>query len=172
MEEIFFRPNSSLQNSELLEYTICKPTLLFKIQHFQNIPTYERKLFPSKFNIIRIYQNITANSSLQYSTLLEYTDIWEPNRTWREFTYVLLFKLRNVFFIQDGTRVVSESSNNAGGYRTYSRSRHVSVERVSSDTTLATLYIPRVSTNDAGLYTCAPDSLPTDTVTLHVVNGK
>ena len=66
---------------------------------------------------------------------------------------------------QKGDRVVADSDS--GGLS----SRRVSVARVSKDTTVATLLIPRASVADAGPYTCAPDSLPTAAITLHLING-
>ena len=64
---------------------------------------------------------------------------------------------------QEGERVVP----GAGAF-----GRRVSVTRVSSDTTVATLLIPRASTADAGTYTCSPDALPAAAIQLHLINGQ
>ena len=67
--------------------------------------------------------------------------------------------------LQNGERVAE-----VGDYG--NRHRKVTVERVADDATVATLFIPRVSSADAGIYTCSPDSLTTDAITLHVINGE
>ena len=51
------------------------------------------------------------------------------------------------------------------------RNRRVTVERISSDAMVVTLFIPRVAGADAGIYTCSPDALPVDAITVHVING-
>ncbi|XP_066975335.1 uncharacterized protein, partial [Macrobrachium rosenbergii] len=50
--------------------------------------------------------------------------------------------------------------------------RQVFVERITDDTTIGTLIITTASPTDQGSYTCVPASLPTASVTLHVLNGQ
>ncbi|KAF2368065.1 Immunoglobulin V-set domain [Trinorchestia longiramus] len=80
----------------------------------------------------------------------------------------------NYVFWYQGERVVADPG--FGTVRTDNMHtpshRTVSEERISSDTTVATLLIPRASAADAGTYTCAPDALPTASITLHVINGE
>ncbi|XP_068217805.1 inactive tyrosine-protein kinase 7-like [Palaemon carinicauda] len=49
--------------------------------------------------------------------------------------------------------------------------RRVFVERITDDTTIGTLIITTASPRDQGSYTCVPASLPTTSVTLHVLNA-
>uniref|UniRef100_A0A6A7G031 Limbic system-associated membrane protein n=1 Tax=Hirondellea gigas TaxID=1518452 RepID=A0A6A7G031_9CRUS len=78
-----------------------------------------------------------------------------------------------VFWYQKGVRVVADSEADDTVIRSASSNRRrVTVERVSDDTMVATLLMPRASAADAGTYTCAPDSLPTASITLHVINGE
>ena len=66
---------------------------------------------------------------------------------------------------QDEERVVAKSTAGGG-------SRQVLVERIGQDTTIGTLTIPKVTSQDAGEYTCAPASLQSASVRLHVLNGN
>ncbi|XP_064088012.1 inactive tyrosine-protein kinase 7-like isoform X2 [Macrobrachium nipponense] len=68
-----------------------------------------------------------------------------------------------IFWYQGTDRVLAEELT--GG-------RQVFVERISDDTTIGTLIITTASPRDQGSYTCVPASLPTASVTLHVLNGE
>ncbi|XP_066974916.1 uncharacterized protein [Macrobrachium rosenbergii] len=68
-----------------------------------------------------------------------------------------------IFWYQGTDRVLAEEL--IGG-------RQVFVERITDDTTIGTLIITTASPRDQGSYTCVPASLPTASVTLHVLNGE
>ncbi|XP_063612737.1 uncharacterized protein LOC134786170 [Penaeus indicus] len=68
-----------------------------------------------------------------------------------------------IFWYQEKERVIEEDRE--GG-------RQIYVERIAGDTTIGTLLIPRASPRDQGTYSCSPASLPSASVTLHVLNGE
>ena len=67
-----------------------------------------------------------------------------------------------IVWYRDGSGIVSDGKRVTTGF----------VERVTPDTSTASLTIAEVVKEDAGTYSCQPTNLPEAEVKLHVVNGE
>ncbi|XP_076063167.1 hemicentin-1-like isoform X2 [Oratosquilla oratoria] len=120
----------------------CQVSTEPKMSHFMHLTVITPKVTIAGESDIYVKSGSTVTIQCVISASLE-----EPNY---------------IFWYHDSKRVVPFAA--AG--------REVTVERVSSDTTVGTLTISSVTMKDSGNFTCSPASLDTAYVTLHVINGE
>lgn len=89
------------------------------------------------------------------------------------YAFYALFFSHSVATTAEGNNnwIVAAASDGSGGASNGDAGRSAVLERIGNDTLLLTLFLPSVSPEDSGQYSCSPANAAPARISFHVVTG-